>query len=88
MVAHRAELARSAGLRVGLTVLARGEFSLILAALATTAGLDARVTAFIAGYVLVLSLLAPVLATHADHFFARDAGPQAAPDVIRTGGIA
>ncbi len=87
VVAHRAAMSRSAGLRVGLTVLARGEFSLILAALATTAGLDARVTAFIAGYVLVLSLLAPVLATHADHF-ARDAGPQPAPDVIRTGGIA
>jgi CPA2 family monovalent cation:H+ antiporter-2 len=92
VVAARAEMSRPAGLRVGLTVLARGEFSLILAALATAAGLDARVTAFIAGYVLVLSLLAPVLATHADRF-ARDSGPPTpsaptAPDVIRTGGIA
>ena len=71
VVARRSELSRRAGLRVGLTVLARGEFSLILAALATAAGLDARVTAFIAGYVLVLSLLAPVLATHADRIARR-----------------
>lgn len=87
VVARWGEMDRSAGLRVGLTVLARGEFSLILAALATAAGLDARVTAFIAGYVLVLSLLAPVLATHAARF-ARHPESRPAPDVIRTGGIA
>jgi monovalent cation:H+ antiporter-2, CPA2 family len=87
VVARRAAMSRRAGLRVGLTVLARGEFSLILAALATAAGLDDRVTAFIAGYVLVLSLLAPVLATHADRI-ARGFGRNQSPDVIRTGGIA
>ena len=70
VVARRSEMSRRAGLRVGLTVLARGEFSLILPALATAAGLDTRVAAFIAGYVLVLSLLAPVLAAHSD-FLAR-----------------
>ncbi len=87
VAARRSEMSRSAGLRVGLTLLARGEFSLILAALATAAGLDARVTAFIAGYVLVLSLLAPVLSTHADRINRR-VGRAPAPDVIRTGGIA
>jgi CPA2 family monovalent cation:H+ antiporter-2 len=86
-VARRSELSRPAGLRVGLTVLARGEFSLILAALATAAGLDRRVTAFIAGYVLVLSLLAPVLSTHADRI-ARWAGRRPTPAEIHTGGIA
>jgi len=87
VVARTSVLSRRAGLRVGLTVLARGEFSLILAALATAAGLDARVTAFIAGYVLLLSLLAPVLATHSDRI-ARGFGRGQSPDVIRTGGIA
>lgn len=84
LVAHRSQLSRRAGFRVGLTVLARGEFSLILAALATTANLDDRVTAFIAGYVLVLSLLAPVLATHAEGI-ARRFGRRAS-DAVRTGG--
>jgi monovalent cation:H+ antiporter-2, CPA2 family len=87
IVARRAELSRRAGFRVGLTVLARGEFSLILAALATAAGLDSRVSAFIAGYVLVLSLLAPVLATHADRL-ARGIRSSKTPNVIGTGGLA
>ena len=38
------------------TILARGEFSLIIAALGAEAGLDARVVPFVAGYVLVLAL--------------------------------
>jgi CPA2 family monovalent cation:H+ antiporter-2 len=86
VVARRGELSRRAGFRIGLTVLARGEFSLILAALATEAGLDSRVAAFIAGYVLVLSLLAPVLATHADRL-ARGFGRTKAANVIGTGGV-
>jgi CPA2 family monovalent cation:H+ antiporter-2 len=90
VVARRSALSSRAGLRVGLTVLARGEFSLILAALATAAALDERVTAFIAGYVLVLSLFAPVLATHADRITRRFTRPprDPSPDVIPTGGIA
>ncbi|MFY1698992.1 cation:proton antiporter [Solwaraspora sp. WMMA2101] len=47
---------------VGLTVLGRGEFSLILATLALAAGLDARLGPFIALYVLVLAVLSPLLA--------------------------
>ncbi len=52
-----------AAANVGLTVLARGEFSLILAALALEAGLDPRIGPFVAGYVLVLALGAPILAS-------------------------
>jgi CPA2 family monovalent cation:H+ antiporter-2 len=85
LVARQARLSRRAGFRVGLTVLARGEFSLILASLAVAAGLDARVTAFIAGYVLVLSLLAPVLATHAERI-ARPFGRRPS-DIVPTGGV-
>ena len=53
---------RTAAANVGLTILARGEFSLILAALAAAAGLDDRIGPFVAGYVLVLALSAPILA--------------------------
>ena len=62
---------------------------MILAARATAAALDSRVAAFIAGYVLVLSLLAPILATHSDRI-SRGFGRKStsSPDVIPTGGIA
>ncbi|HEV7763059.1 MAG TPA: cation:proton antiporter [Acidimicrobiales bacterium] len=53
---------RQAALNIGLTVLGRGEFSLILATLAVSAGLDARIGPFVALYVLVLAILGPVLA--------------------------
>jgi CPA2 family monovalent cation:H+ antiporter-2 len=51
-----------AALNIAFTILGRGEFALILAALAAEAGLDARVTSFVALYVLVLAVVAPVLA--------------------------
>lgn len=47
---------------VGLTVLGRGEFSLILATLALGAGLNSRIGPFVALYVLVLAVLSPMLA--------------------------
>ena len=45
---------------IGLTVLTRGEFSLVLASLALAAGLDTRIGSFAAGYVLVLAVLGPI----------------------------
>jgi monovalent cation:H+ antiporter-2, CPA2 family len=45
------------------TTLGRGEFSLILASFAAAAGLDNRIGPFVALYVLVLALGAPVLAS-------------------------
>jgi CPA2 family monovalent cation:H+ antiporter-2 len=48
---------------IGLTILGRGEFSLILATLALAAGLDERVGPFIAGDVLVLAFAGPLLAS-------------------------
>lgn len=47
---------------IGFTILGRGEFSLILATLATAAGLDARIAPFVALYVLSLAVLGPLLA--------------------------
>ena len=49
---------------LAFTILARGEFSLILASLAVAAHLDARIGPFVAGYVLVLAVAAPLLAAN------------------------
>ncbi|MFH9574584.1 cation:proton antiporter [Streptomyces sp. NPDC017230] len=50
---------------IATTLVARGEFALILAAMAAGAGLDARLAPFIAGYVLVLAVLGPIVAGQA-----------------------
>ncbi|GHH85933.1 transporter [Streptomyces sulfonofaciens] len=55
---------------IATTLLARGEFALILASIATSAGLDDRLAPFIAGYVLVLAVLGPIVAGRA-HLLAR-----------------
>ncbi|MFB7558305.1 cation:proton antiporter [Streptomyces brevispora] len=47
---------------ISTTLVARGEFALILATMAAGAGLDERLAPFIAGYVLVLAVLAPLVA--------------------------
>lgn len=59
-------LDREAAARIGLTLLARGEFALVLAALAADAALDGRIGGFAAGYVLVLAILGPLAAMRAD----------------------
>ncbi|WP_327356020.1 cation:proton antiporter [Streptomyces sp. NBC_01304] len=55
---------------ISATLLARGEFALILATMAAGAGLDARLSPFIAGYVLLLAVLGPLAAGQA-HWLAR-----------------
>lgn len=54
---------RVAAANVAFSVLARGEFALILVALAAEAGLDARLGPFVALYVLVLAVASPILAS-------------------------
>ena len=54
---------RTTAANIGLTTLARGEFSLILASLAVAAGLDPRLAPFVALYVLVLAVASPILAS-------------------------
>jgi CPA2 family monovalent cation:H+ antiporter-2 len=49
---------------IALTLLGRGEFSLILATLALGAGLDGRLGPFVALYVFALAVLSPVLAAN------------------------
>jgi CPA2 family monovalent cation:H+ antiporter-2 len=55
---------------ISTTLLARGEFALILATMAAGAGLDDRLSPFIAGYVLLLAVLGP-LAAGRSHWLAR-----------------
>ncbi|CAL9628621.1 K(+)_H(+) antiporter subunit KhtU [Streptomyces sp. enrichment culture] len=55
---------------IATTLLGRGEFALILAAMAAGAGLDGRLAPFIAGYVLVLAILSPIAAGRS-HLLAR-----------------
>ncbi|MDQ3937438.1 MAG: cation:proton antiporter [Chloroflexota bacterium] len=59
---------RIAAANIGLTILGRGEFSLILATLATAAGLDGRIGPFVALYVLVLAVVGPLLAARSQLF--------------------
>jgi monovalent cation:H+ antiporter-2, CPA2 family len=56
-----------AAANVGLTVVGRGEFSLILATIALAAGLDARLGPFVALYVLILAVLSPLLASQSQY---------------------
>ncbi|MGW7521229.1 cation:proton antiporter [Streptomyces sp. NPDC054796] len=55
---------------ISTTLLARGEFALILATMAAAAGLDDRLSPFIAGYVLILAVIAPLIAGRS-HWLAR-----------------
>jgi CPA2 family monovalent cation:H+ antiporter-2 len=84
LIAARVEgYSRGAAANIGLTVLGRGEFSLILATLAVEAGLDARIAPFVGFYVLILALVAPILASRSQslrrflpvRLFARGASP-------------
>jgi monovalent cation:H+ antiporter-2, CPA2 family len=51
---------RQAATNIALTVLTRGEFSLVLGSLAVGAGLDSRIGPFVAGYVLILAVIGPL----------------------------
>lgn len=61
-------VARNAGIgihgrwRTGTTLVARGEFSIVIAGLGTVAGIEADLPPVAAAYVLVLAILGPILA--------------------------
>lgn len=61
---------REEAANTALMLMSRGEFELILAALAVAAGLDSRVAPFAALYVLVLAILSPLLSARSS-FVAR-----------------
>jgi monovalent cation:H+ antiporter-2, CPA2 family len=68
IVARLRQLDRHEAANLGLTILARGEFSLIVATIGVEAGLDGRIAPLTAGYVLVLAIVAPVLASNTGRF--------------------
>jgi monovalent cation:H+ antiporter-2, CPA2 family len=49
------------GVNIGLTIVSRGEFSIVLASLAQSGGLLGIIQPFTAVYVLALSILGPIL---------------------------
>lgn len=62
MIAGRkAGLSHKASTNIGLTIMARGEFSIIVANLGITAGLNPILTPFTAMYVLFLAILGPLM---------------------------
>jgi CPA2 family monovalent cation:H+ antiporter-2 len=63
-VARLNDLAPRGAANLTLSLVARGEFALILASLAIAAGLDERLAPFAAEYVLVLAIGGPLLAAH------------------------
>ena len=74
-------LNRRRSLRVGVGLVPRGEFSLVIATLATSVGtgaLDSTIPAFAVGYVLVMSIVGTVLMGYADSAtaYAGDATPE------------
>ncbi len=60
--ARRAGLGTASGLRAGAVLVARGEFSVVIAGLGVSAGLEPKLSALSAAYVLILAVLGPILA--------------------------
>lgn len=71
LIAWQNGLSRAQGFNVSAMLQNRGEFALILATLATTAGLDARLTPFAGLYVLAMAIIGPVLAVNSERIGAK-----------------
>ena len=66
LIAWQNGLTRAEGLNASAMLQNRGEFALILATLATAAGLDPRLTPFAGLYVLTMAIIGPVLAVNSE----------------------
>lgn len=66
LAGRSARLATGPSLNVGLTIVSRGEFSIIMANLAKTGGLLQVLQPFAALYVLILAVLGPLLTKESD----------------------
>src|SRR6185369_14337514 len=69
IVGRRAKLSRVGSLNLSFTLLARGEFSIIIAALAQTGGLLGILQPFAALYVLILAGASPLLAKESERIY-------------------
>lgn len=59
--ARRAGIGRAGRGRAGAALIARGEFSIVIAGLGVAAGLEPRIGALAAGYVLLMALVGPIV---------------------------
>jgi CPA2 family monovalent cation:H+ antiporter-2 len=66
LAARQAGVGVPGRMRAGATLIARGEFSIALAGLATAAGVDPAFEALAISYVFLLAILGPILARLAD----------------------
>jgi CPA2 family monovalent cation:H+ antiporter-2 len=64
--ASRAGVGVRGRIRAGLTLTARGEFSIVIAGLGVSAGVQGRLGPLAAAYVLLMAILGPILARLAD----------------------
>jgi CPA2 family monovalent cation:H+ antiporter-2 len=71
----RAGLGLRARIRGGVALIARGEFSIVIAGIGSAAGLEPDVGPLAAAYVLVLATCEPLLARSADRMTARTGTP-------------
>lgn len=71
LIAWQNRLTRAEGFNVSAMLQNRGEFVLILATLATAAGLDPRLTPFAGLYVMSMAIIGPILAVNSERLGAR-----------------
>jgi CPA2 family monovalent cation:H+ antiporter-2 len=70
VAARRAELRRRARIRAGAALIARGEFSIVIAGIVVASGLEPDIGALAAAYVLLLAVAGPLIARLAHRFAA------------------
>lgn len=69
LAGRSAGLSQAGSLNVGLTIVSRGEFSIILANLAKAGGLLPIIQPFAALYVLILAILGPILTKESERIY-------------------
>ncbi|MET4781164.1 cation:proton antiporter [Glaciihabitans sp. UYNi722] len=77
LIAWFNKLTPAEGFNASAMLQNRGEFALILATLATAAGLDQRLTPFAGLYVLIMAIVGPILAVNSERFGNRFLRPKA-----------
>jgi CPA2 family monovalent cation:H+ antiporter-2 len=68
--ARRAGIARPGRMRAGTALIARGEFSIVIAGLGVGAGIEPQLGPVAAAYVLLLAIAGPVITRYADRLTA------------------
>ena len=79
----RAGIARRGRFRAGAALVARGEFSIVIAGLAVASGaVSAELAAFATAYVLIMAILGPLAARYVEPVLAKFSRP-ATPEAVR-----